>query len=94
MPHALNSLSLLFADDTTFLNKGKHLDTLVMAANTELSKACCWFNANKLTLNASKTKFMIFPPQGKTIYTYNNISIDGDKIERTGEKFQISRCQT
>ena len=59
-----------------------------MAANTELSKACCWFNANKLTLNASKTKFMIFSSLGKTHYTYNNISIDGNQIERIGEKFK------
>ena len=28
--------------------------------NTELDKIFCWLSANKLTLNANKTKFMIF----------------------------------
>ena len=31
-----------------------------MSANIELEKAATWFSANKLTLNDSETKYIIF----------------------------------
>ena len=87
MPNALNMFSLLFADDTSYLAADSDLEQLIIKANIELNKACVWFKSNKLTLNASKTKFMIFSPQGTTVFTFNQIKIEGEEIERIGDKF-------
>jgi len=51
---------LLFADDTTILHSHKSLDTLINEVNKELDKVNDWFMVNKLSLNVSKTNFIIF----------------------------------
>jgi hypothetical protein len=48
---------MLFADDTALVYKG---DLSTQLINSSLSRICTWLNANKLTLNATKTKFMLF----------------------------------
>ena len=58
LPLAMSFFTNLFADDTSFLKS--NIKTLVINANFELKKAAAWFQANRLTLNVSKTKFMIF----------------------------------
>ena len=60
LPNATDFLTLLFADDTTFQVSGIELNQLFDLANTELKKSAVWFEANKLTLNVKKTKFMVF----------------------------------
>jgi hypothetical protein len=62
--------SVLFADDTTCLSKGKKLDDLLSYVNAELQKIALWFKANKMAVNAAKTKFIIFRTHGK--YINNN----------------------
>ena len=52
-PNAVDFLTLLFADDTTFQLS---LPELFAKANLELVKASVWFELNKLALNALKTK--------------------------------------
>ena len=47
----------LFVFDTGFLKSSPCIKTLVIDANFELKKAAAWFQANRLTLNVSKTKF-------------------------------------
>ena len=59
--------SVLFADDTTGLGKGKNLRDLTMYVNNELQKIANWFRANKMALNVAKTKFMVFRTRGKII---------------------------
>ena len=60
LPLVTTLLSLLFADDTTFQCQGNDLPELIKHLNCELSKAQAWFDCNKLTLNANKTKYIIF----------------------------------
>ena len=60
LPNATNFFSSLFADDTFFLKSSPNLDTLMNETNDELEMASRWFIANKLTLNVSKTKIMVF----------------------------------
>ena len=60
LPLVTTLLSLLFADDTTFQCQGNDLPELIKHLNCELSKAQSWFDCNKLTLNANKTKYIIF----------------------------------
>ena len=50
----------LFADDISFLKSSPPIETLVIDANFELKKAATYCQANRLTSNVSKTKFMIF----------------------------------
>ena len=49
----------LFADDTIFCLSSSNLELLFDESNNELEKASIWFKANKLTLNVSKTKYMV-----------------------------------
>ena len=49
----------LFADDTIVSNKGPNIDMLTDSTNLELSKLDEWTQANKLTLHAGKTKFLV-----------------------------------
>jgi Reverse transcriptase (RNA-dependent DNA polymerase) len=51
---------LMFADDTNLFCSSKILSDLIDILNTELHNVSEWFLANKLSLNPSKTNFMIF----------------------------------
>ena len=57
----------LFADDTQGLARGKNLPQLIDYVNAELKKWAAWFRANKLAVNASKTKYIIFHTKGKKV---------------------------
>ena len=58
----------LFSDDTSLTARGKDLDSLIHQINTEIPKIYDWLCANKLTLNLSKTKYIIFQPRQKLNY--------------------------
>ena len=51
---------IIFADDTNIFYLNDDPDTLVNVVNEELSKLNTWFKINKLSLNVSKSNFMIF----------------------------------
>lgn len=51
---------ILFADDTNLLASGSSCLEVMNKLNLELVKLAEWFKANKLSLNVSKTNFMIF----------------------------------
>ena len=76
----------MFADDTTFQLQNSNLSDLFNIANAELEKAKNWFQANKLTLNVSKTKFILF--RSKSMHVdFNDLElfIGNEKIERIGD---------
>ena len=62
--HASEKFSFyLFADDTNLLYADKNLKSLEkIMVNNELVRVSDWLNANKLTLNAKKSNFVIFHP--------------------------------
>jgi hypothetical protein len=64
---ATTLFSVLFADDTTCLAKGKKLNDLLQYVSQELQKVSEWFRANKMAVNTSKTKFIVFRTHGKKI---------------------------
>jgi hypothetical protein len=64
----------LFADDTNALAKGENLMDLMDYVNSELKKVAVWFKANKLVVNSSKTKYMIFRTKNR------NINLNGKDI--------------
>ena len=55
-------------------------------ANIELCKLTCWLQANKLSLNIKKTKFMVFRPRQKRL-TLDNFAVKlcDTNIERVKE---------
>jgi len=55
----------LFADDTNLLFSDKNLKSLESTVNNELLKLYDWLTANKLTLNAKKSNYVIFKPRQK-----------------------------
>ena len=65
----------MFADDSTCLNKNKTLQDLETSTNEELSKIADWFIADKMSINSSKTKYMIFHPCYKVIDHQTNLLI-------------------
>ena len=62
-----NLLTLMFADDTFTLNSNHDLNDLINDVNAEINKIAIWFRANRLAVNISKTKYIIFRMKGKNI---------------------------
>ena len=50
---------ILFADDTTITYSHKDINSNIGIVNNELSEVSNWFKANKLSVNATKTNYMI-----------------------------------
>ena len=53
----------LFADDTSLTAVGSDLDVLIQRISSELPPVYEWLCSNKLTLNLSQTKYLVFQPQ-------------------------------
>ena len=66
-----------FADDTNILIKNKSLKQLKKQLNIDLRNLCNWLKSNKISLNASKTKLIIFRHPNKTINYDLKGKIDG-----------------
>ena len=49
----------MFAEDTNLFYFRKDIHSLFNTVNNELSNIRQWFNSNKLSLNADKTKFTL-----------------------------------
>ena len=70
---------ILFADDTTLLYSHPDTATKINLINKELSEICNWFKANKLSVNASKTNYMMLGTSHTTNkYTYGNVDSSDD----------------
>ena len=77
------SNAVMYADDTSLYISGKNIKKLVEKSNKELARVDDWLIANKLTLNVSKTNFILFrPPKGKKLVVKQIVSIRGKQIER------------
>ena len=51
---------ILFSYDTNLFYSGKDINELCRVVSIELDKLCKWFQVNKLSLNTSKTNFLVF----------------------------------
>ena len=72
---------ILFADDTTSLFSDKDISSKVDLTNTELKEVTNWFKTNKLSVNASKTNFMIIGTTHQTYKPENGIKVILDSVE-------------
>ena len=57
---------ILFADDTTLLFSHQDIASQNDTINNELQEICNWFQANKLSVNASKTNYMVLDTHHST----------------------------
>lgn len=88
LARATNFTAFLFADDTTLQSSSENISDLIISANRELARVSLWIQSNKLTLNASKTKYIIF--RNKNMVIHNNISlkIKDEVLERVGDELR------
>lgn len=62
-----------------------NINEMVIHVNKELDNLFTWFCANKLQLNTSKSKFMIFRPSNRaTNMLRSDIMINNEKIDQIG----------
>ena len=80
LQNATNLFIKLFADDTFLCAENSNFDLLEREVNLELEKVYEWLSANKLTLNISKSKYMLVTNK-KDITRNPSISIDGTLLE-------------
>ena len=78
----------MYADDTTLFSNlasfGSNIETKESLINVELSNVIEWLNINKLSLNKSKSKYMIWHIPNKDI-KYLTIKVDNVIIEKVDE---------
>ena len=75
LPGSTLLYTLLFADDTACLASGPNLPDLINYVNTELNKIAVWFRANKMAVNAEKTKYIIFHAKNKNVNPGNSVLV-------------------
>ena len=73
---------VLYADDTNAFHSDKCLQTLANTMQDEMNKVTEWLNANKLSINTSKTKFIIFESKTKKYGTKINLKINNNIIQQ------------
>ena len=66
-----------FADDTNLLYGNKNPSVISDVINSELKLVTDWLRANKLSLNESKTKLLLFRPINKLNLKLSNIKLNG-----------------
>ena len=74
---------ILFADDTNVFLSGNNADELIKIMNIELTKIVDWLDCNKLSLNVSKTHYILFRSQGmRKPLICENLEIRGECIQQ------------
>jgi len=76
------SQCVLFADDTTIYNAANDLQTAINNISHDLNELTEWFKANKLSLNISKTHYMIFTKLTTNNIPMHTLNIGKDNIKR------------
>ena len=81
-----NINTVAFADDTTVIEICQSIETLTLKLNLVLSQVLDWSNYNKLALNGTKTKWMLFSNTSNIVAP--DIFLAGIKLERV-ESFKF-----
>jgi len=76
-------LTLMYAEDTFSLDCHDDLNTLINSVNNEINKMAVWLRANKLAVNISKTKYMIFRMKGKKVEQFPDIVYNENEPNQT-----------
>jgi len=77
---------ILFADDTTVYYTGSDMKVMFNNVNLDLKLLTDWFRANKLSLNVSKTNYVLFQNRyNRVINSDYSITIGNSIIEQKSE---------
>ena len=76
---------IMYADDSSFFISGSSVDELIDTANHELSNIYEWLVKNKLSLNVSKSKYMIFSKDKRRTSINKHLLINNHSIERVSQ---------
>lgn len=75
---------VLYADDTAIFYAAKSMEEVESVLVSEMNKIEQWLQCNKLTLNASKSKYMLFGTTARINSTQDlHIQVKGTDIKRT-----------
>ena len=80
MPQAINCMPILFADDKCLIFTAPNLASLTTIMNKELQNRSIWFDSNKLTVNPSKSNFLIIPPKLNKPFPQTNVFLNNTSI--------------
>ena len=77
----------MYADDTTLYCCLVEIDGVnrEQVLNNDLKSVHLWLSANKLTLNANKSKYMLFSKHKITHLSKPNLQINNSNIQSTSE---------
>ena len=78
-----DSAPILYADDTCIKVEAETTNDLELLLNQAIEKASNWMKANKLTINAAKSKIMIINSTTKNETQYLDVRHEGQLIEQT-----------
>ena len=82
LPTASGLKTVLYADDSNLLIKGKDVSSVCRKLNEELASISDYFRSNKLKLNTGKTKLVYFRKKSQNVnYEELEIYLDGDKLK-------------
>ena len=89
LPHSIeHSKTILFADDTTIYATGNNSADPFEKVNEDLSHLTDWFRANQLSVNVSKTKYMLISNKNNTTKSTATLKIDDENLDQvTHTKF-------
>lgn len=76
----------LYADDTSLFYFGNKMNELAEKAQRDLNILHGWFQTNLLTINITKTKYIIFKNKNKQIDSYEPLNINTIKIDDTEQE--------
>lgn len=74
--------AIMFADDTTLFISDEDIETLTVSFNRELDSLNDWFTANKLSLNLSKTHYLLFSLNPQIRSRNIDLKINNTPIEK------------
>lgn len=78
----------LYADDTCLFYFGSSVQNIISQAQSDLNSLFSWFQYNLLTINISKTCYIIFKAKNKTIPPHDSLKINNIPLQqKNAEKY-------
>ena len=72
---------ILFADDTNLFIQSKNLNLQISEINNHLNNVLRWCNANKLSLNIDKTKYILIKNYQNPFVLTSDVCLDSNKLD-------------
>lgn len=75
--------TIIFADDTNIFYSHKDISTMEAHVNSQLEEINIWFKCNKLSINISKTFYIVFTTNSRKLTNYDmKITLDNKNISK------------